>query len=319
MRNRLAILTFHRVLAEEDPFRPGDVTAKVFDSLCRGLARFFNVLTLQSAVRKLADGTLPSRAVAITFDDGYADNATFATPILRRYELPATFFVATAYLDGGMMFNDRIMEAVRGSSRNAADFEAFGLGRRELGTPGQRVALTHELLEAAKYLPPDERSARVDALVSELDVTLPDDLMMSSVQVRQLVEAGMELGGHTVSHPILTRISAGEAAAEIAQGRAQLQSLTDSEVLSFAYPNGRPIRDFDARHVEAVQAAGFEQAVSTAWGCARTSDDRLQLPRLTTWDRRALTFVPRLLHYYLFTPPAARVAREGPNTSGSTR
>jgi peptidoglycan/xylan/chitin deacetylase (PgdA/CDA1 family) len=311
MRNRLAILTFHRVLPEADPYRSGDVTAQVFDSLCAGLARYFNVLPLDSAARRLADGRLPSRAVSITFDDGYADNATLAVPILKRHGLSATFFVATGFLDGGMMFNDRLIEAVRGSDRGVADLEAFGLGRRELGTAPQRVALVRELLEAAKYLPLTERAARVEALVSQLRVTLPSQLMMSSTQVRELVRNGMEVGGHTVSHPILTRLTTGEAATEIARGRQALQALTDSAIRSFAYPNGRPGRDYGAEHVEAVRAAGFDHAVTTSWGCARAGDDPLQLPRLTTWDRRLLTFVPRLLHYYFFTPPAARVDRDG--------
>jgi peptidoglycan/xylan/chitin deacetylase (PgdA/CDA1 family) len=309
VRKRLAILTFHRVLAETDAYRSGDVTAKVFDSLCACLARFFNVMPLANAARRLAEGRLPARAVSITFDDGYADNATLAVPILQRHGLSATFFVATGFLDGGMMFNDRIIEAVRSSDRTAADLEAFGLGRRELGAIPQRVALVAELLEAAKYLPVDEREARVEVLVSELGVTPPDDLMMSSTQVRELAEAGMEVGGHTVSHPILTRLATSEAAKEIARGRETLQSLTDNEICSFAYPNGRPARDYGPEHVEAVREAGFEHAVTTAWGCARADDDPLQLPRLTTWDRRALTFVPRLLHYYFVTPPAAYVAR----------
>jgi peptidoglycan/xylan/chitin deacetylase (PgdA/CDA1 family) len=77
-----------------------------------------------------ASGALPERAAAITFDDGYADNFTRALPLLREQGLPATFFVATGFLDGGRMWNDTISEAIRRCNEDVVDLSAIGL------TPG---------------------------------------------------------------------------------------------------------------------------------------------------------------------------------------
>src|SRR5690349_18308208 len=110
---RLSILIFHRVHAATDPLFPGEPDARSFDSLLAHIASRFRVMPLAQAARALREGTLPSRALAITFDDGYADNLAVAAPILRRHGMSATVFVASGYLDGGWMFNDIVIEAVR--------------------------------------------------------------------------------------------------------------------------------------------------------------------------------------------------------------
>src|SRR5438067_10198380 len=103
---RLSILVFHRVLPQQDPLFPDEMDAQRFDKLLALLKSCFNVVSLRDGIDGLRRGKLPSRAVCITFDDGYADNAEIALPILQRHGMPATFFVATGFLDGGRMFND---------------------------------------------------------------------------------------------------------------------------------------------------------------------------------------------------------------------
>src|SRR5215831_728021 len=109
----LIVLIFHRVLRERDPLLPSEPDATAFIALVRLLAENFNVLPLSDAVARLYDGRLPHRAVCITFDDGYANNHDIALPILAARNLPATVFVAPAFLNGGRMFNDTIIEALR--------------------------------------------------------------------------------------------------------------------------------------------------------------------------------------------------------------
>src|ERR671921_486725 len=99
-RARLSILIFHRVAAEPDPLFPHEMHARRFDETCGWLEDWFNVVALDEGARRLRAGTLPDRALAITFDDGYGDNHDVALPILRNRRFPATFFVATGYVDG---------------------------------------------------------------------------------------------------------------------------------------------------------------------------------------------------------------------------
>ena len=284
---RLPILIFHRVLAAPDPLFPDEIDATRFDRLVALLARSFQVLTLGQAIERLHGGTLPPRALVITFDDGYADNAQIALPILQRHGLAATFFVSTGFLDGGRMWNDTVIECLRRTRLERVDLAEFGLGAFELTGADHRRAAIEALLPRIKYLPLAAREDATSRLQARLAVpALPHDLMMRSSDVVALHRAGMEIGGHTVHHPILTELPDAAAEAEIAAGRQHLQTLIGAAVDVFAYPNGRPGRDYDARHVAMLRAQGFRGAVSTAPGMAATTRaDLLQLPRFTPWDR----------------------------------
>ena len=281
---RLLILTYHRVLDRPDPLMPGHVTVDTFRNQIGILKKWFRVAPLSSAVRDLQRGVLPLGSVAVTFDDGYADNYTNALPILAEAGLPATFFIATGFLDGGCMWNDAVTEAIRRSGKAKLDLSWLGLGERALGDSGRRAALVAELIKSLKYLPMDERLERVERLLIEADVPRPEALMMTSAQVGALAGAGMHIGAHTVRHPILSRIPAASAQAEIRASRRYLEELLGRGVDGFAYPNGKPGRDYTAEHVGLVRDCGFEFAVSTAPGAARRTDDRYQLPRVGVWS-----------------------------------
>lgn len=292
--NRLSILIFHRVLAKPDPLMPYEVDARRFDALLGLLGRCFNVISLGEGVRGLRDGKLPPRAACVTFDDGYADNAEVALPILQKHGMAATFFVATGFLDGGRMWNDTVIELVRGAPAEF-DLSGLGYGSFALHTVADRQAAIGALLGSLKYLPLDERLDAVAAIRAQIAATLPENMMMRSDQVRGLHAAGMEIGGHTVNHPILARMDAAAAKREMADGKHALEAITGAPVRLFAYPNGKPGQDYLAEHVAMARDIGFEAAVSTSWGSARPASDVFQLPRFTPWDRDPLPFLLRMI------------------------
>ena len=154
---RLSILIYHRVLAETDPIFPSEPTSSGFDRQMVMLKNVFNVLPLHEAVMCLKAGTLPARAACITFDDGYADNLTLATPILKKHGLPATFFIATAYLNGGRMFNDTVIEAIRHSPLKSLDLEPINFGVFDITDNAAKAKAIGQILPQVKYLPLDER------------------------------------------------------------------------------------------------------------------------------------------------------------------
>ena len=305
VRGRLLILTYHRVCPQRDSLVAGNAHAAGFARQMQVLARGFRVLPLAEAAERLQAGTLPARAVCISFDDGYADNADVAAPILARYGLPATFFIATGFLDGGRMWNDTIIETVRAARGPAIDLGGLGLGRVPLDGIAARAAAIEGLIGTCKYLEPDARAARVDAIAAAAGVDPPRDLMMRSEQVRALHDAGMEIGAHTVRHPILSSISTAESEHEIVASRDRLSAIIGGPVRSFAYPNGKPGVDYRREHVEAVRRAGFTVAVSTVWGAAGVKDDPWQLPRVGFSDTSRWRFPLRLLRAYGGAPPPA--------------
>ena len=306
---KLSIVLFHRVLASPDPLFPGDPDAKRFDELCGWLAAWYQVLPLDDAVDRLARGVLPARALAITFDDGYADNHDLAMPILRKHGLCATFFIATGFLDGGRMWNDTAVAAVRQCSQASLDLSDLGLAgvsQLDLSSITARRQSLDRLLNATKYLPPDERAAMVDRVAARAGARLPTDLMLRAEQVRAMADAGMQIGAHTVSHPILARLNDADARGEIAQSKSDLETLLGRRVTLFAYPNGKPGQDYLPRDAALARELGFSAAVNTAYGAARQAENRLfELPRFTPWDKARWAFAARLArNLYTNTPIA---------------
>ena len=293
---RLSILIFHRVLARPDPLFPNEVDAARFDRMMAAVRRTFHVLPLAQAAARLRDGSLPPRAMSITFDDGYADNEAIALPVLQRHQLPATFFVSTGFLDGGRMWNDTVIECLRHTDRDTIDLECLGLGRVDTASLAHRRAAIARVIPLIKYMDLQAREAALQALhVACHKPVLSRVLMMQRAQVQALHGAGMEIGAHTVNHPILTALADTVARQELASGRDQLQQMIDAPVQSLAYPNGGPDTDYDRRHVSMARDCGFEQAVSTAAGVSRTGDDVLQLPRFTPWDPGLARWMTRLV------------------------
>jgi peptidoglycan/xylan/chitin deacetylase (PgdA/CDA1 family) len=294
-RARLSILIFHRVLDERDPLFPETPDIAEFRATMRWVRQWFNVLALDEAVDRLRAASLPPAALVITFDDGYADNVTNAARVLAEQELTATFFICTGFLDGGRMWNDSVIEAIRYAPDGFVKLDAAGLGTLDVSNTGKRRSAIDFMLRTLKHLDPNERDDRVAAIIEQIGVPLRADLMMRSHQVRELRAAGMSVGAHTVSHPILARIEAARAEHEIAGGRDRLRELTGEPVRLFAYPNGVPGSDFNDEHVNMVRRLGFKAACTTAWGAASVDTDPLQLPRFTPWDRSALRFGMRMI------------------------
>lgn len=294
----LLILTYHRVLPEADPMRPGEMTRTDFRIHARVLQRWFNVVSLRDGWRACRDGQLPPRAVAITFDDGYADNVEVAMPVLLESGLTATFFIATGYLNDGLMWNDQIIEVLRQCAA-PLDTGELGPGRFELSDAAARSAAADALIRAWKHLEPVERQRRVDALARQAGVPVPRNLMMKDEGVRILAAAGMDIGAHTVSHPILLKLDDAAARREIEHSRVRLEQISGRRVELFAYPNGRRGEDYEDRHAVMLPDLGFELGVSTQDGAANPDSDPFQLPRFAPWPESAWRFAARLWRYGL--------------------
>lgn len=294
-KQRLSILIYHRVLEAADELAPGNPTAADFEWQMQLLANFFHPLSLDDALTHLDKGTLPERAVCVTFDDGYQDNAAIALPILKRWDVPATVFVASGYLNGGRMWNDTVLEAIRTLDGKSLDLNPLGLGKFELSSADLKRRAATKILTSIKHLPGTERQEAVNLIGEAAAGPLPDNLMMTDAQVKDLAAAGVEIGGHTVSHPILATLDNNAAQQEICENKQYLERLTERRLRFFAYPNGRLGSDYRAEQCQLVRDAGYEAAFSTHAGVSSAATDRWQLPRFTPWDRSPGRFLIRLL------------------------
>ena len=289
-RARHHTLIFHRVLRDVDPMSPDEPTAAWFRDLLRMLTRHFEIISLQQAVHRAHAGDLNGRTLSITFDDGYADNFLVALPILVEFGAPATFFVASGFLDGGRMWNDSIIETMRRLPNGPHEVDLPDGGTFELTDWPSRRAAAAATIAAWKHLPQTQRQASVEALAARVPA-LPDDLMMTTAQLRELADApGVTLGGHTRTHPILAVLDEESARAEIVGGKQDLEGLVQKELRLFAYPNGRRDRDYRDEHARLAKEAGFDAAVATDWGTLDAKTDPYAIPRFTPWHSNLIRF-----------------------------
>jgi peptidoglycan/xylan/chitin deacetylase (PgdA/CDA1 family) len=268
--DRLTVLCYHRV-AEPEPgrfqgFRTNiSATPQGFREQIAYLARHFTPIALHDLHAFLAQGrTLPPRPVLVTFDDGYRDNGTVAWPILRALGVPAAVFLATDHVGTDRPFVwDYAAACIEGCERPAADLPL--LGARSLSTPAARQAALTQWMEALKAEPDAAKGSHAEALATALGIAPPADLFqgltLSWDEVRRLCADGLEFGGHTRSHPVLTRMPDAAARGEFAGSHARLARETGRAPVAFAYPNGRR-SDFTAAHEAMARDAGYAFAFS---------------------------------------------------------
>jgi len=284
-RGKLSILVFHKIASVADPLAPDDMQLAGFERILDFLAEHTRVLPLREARHALLRGTLPSRTVALTFDDGYHDWLDTVAPALRRRQMHGTFFVSTEQIDGAALWHERVVAAVRAlpdaQARLSYGFGAFA----DLSRPERRLALIAALQARLKYLGLAQRREAIELLEAQAVSALLLPRRFDVAAVRALHNQGFDIGAHTIDHPILTECSRAEALAEIGGSREQLAHIVGGPVQLFAYPNGKPGRDYSQEHVALVRDCGYEAAVTTSSGVASAASDQYQLPRFAPWEQ----------------------------------
>jgi peptidoglycan/xylan/chitin deacetylase (PgdA/CDA1 family) len=266
-RGQAVILMYHSISrGRPDPWNLCVDPDRFADQL-RLLRDRFQVVSLGALGEALAARRTLSRAVVISFDDGYRDNLLVAKPLLEQEGLPATVFVATGYLDAGRDFWWDELEAFCASSSQPS---------RPLWQTLQ--PLTHEA-----------RFQRLDKLWESIDTPRPKPSLPLSVgELESLAEGTLiEIGAHTVTHPHLSSLSVDRQREEIQVSKASLADITGRPVTAFSYPHG----DFSELTLGVVRSAGFQTACTThSAPVARRRAQSLALPRVQVenWDAETL-------------------------------
>jgi peptidoglycan/xylan/chitin deacetylase (PgdA/CDA1 family) len=289
---RLTILALHNV---EDPpatdFLPPDMKTPVatFDRLVSTLQSIFPTYTASEGARALRDGSLSSAGIVISLDDGYRDNLRAALPVLKKYGAKGTVFVEAAAVGERKLswthcyfwvLNARGFEFFLDRYRTLSkDFGAVAKLEAEARAGGD---LRYHLKRILKYdADVVDRDCVCERILREAGgdpAAIAGQLYLSPEEVRILAREGIEIGGHTVTHPILKRCNDEQVAAEIANGRARLEQWTGSKIDTFAYPWGRKW-DYDERAVAVLKKEGFVAGLSMDPGTNDPGADPYQLRR----------------------------------------
>lgn len=287
--DRFTIIVHHRVEERPDPYYPVhySVAVEVLEAQLEMFSRFCTVLPLDDIVRRLEEGRpLPRRCVALTFDDGYREVFTLVRPLLKRYGLPATLFVTVEALERGFLWPDLLRYAIRQTHEPHVALETLDGSALELAlsTDANRLQAVKRLDALLKQLANGHKQRVLGELVRKLLHVEPravamERVMLSWEELNALMRDGLAIGSHTMTHPILTRVSTEQAAEEIARSRQALQARLGRAVDHFAYPNGQP-EDFSPAIQRLVASAGFRSASTTVSGINTRTEDRFALKRI---------------------------------------
>jgi peptidoglycan/xylan/chitin deacetylase (PgdA/CDA1 family) len=272
-RERLTVLAYHRIIDYQRPdfadYLPVvSATPAMFEQQMAFVRDHFHVISLDDLHRALTAGApLPDNPLLITFDDGYLDNYTNAYPILKRFGFPAVIFLATSRMDDPTpLWWDAVARYFHHTPRTEAKLPLVG----EVALGDDRRALLDRLLGELKTLPEADKQAAVEQVRAALAVTDPDDapLFMSWDQVREVVSNGVDCQAHTVTHPIMTRISVDEQHRQLERSRAHIMEQTGKDVAAFAYPNGTHA-DYAPETMRLLQDTSYKTAFTLTAGPMR--------------------------------------------------
>lgn len=295
VRGRGTVFMLHRF---RDPELGNDGHDPAF--LRSALAAFRRSGRELTSIDAIADGAreggFGSRSpVAFTVDDGYADFATAGAPIFAEFDCPVTVFIVSGVLDGvSWYWWDRITAALEASTRHQLDVTIGGREERlAWATADERTGAGIRLMERLKLVSDGERHAVLRALPEALEVELPERpprrfAPMTWEEVRVCASRGATFGAHTVTHPILSRMSDPAARKEIATSWRRLREETSATSRVFCYPNGRP--EDIGTSASMLHELGFTAAVTTTRGyvdggsATRDPNRMFRLPRFAWPD-----------------------------------
>lgn len=294
------ILYYHRVNDDNDPFFPA-ISTMLFEEEMRFVSRHYKVVSLAELLNVLAGGSTEP-VLAITFDDGYRDNYHNAFPVLRRYGLPASVFLTTGSMDSREpLWFEQMAQAVKRTAREHVDLEIDVPRRFWMRTQAERLDSIQGIFGLLRNARDSERQQWLAHVLRQLgaeDGRERRDKMLTWDQVRFMQQRGVDFGGHTVTHPFLSRMPEEQVAWEVSECKRRIEEELQLPVLHFAYPNGRE-EDFGNWNKEVIRRAGYQAAVTTIWGPNNSSTDPMELRRGGPWENNPAMFAYKLDWYQL--------------------
>jgi peptidoglycan/xylan/chitin deacetylase (PgdA/CDA1 family) len=326
------ILLYHRVGEPELDPQLLSVSRPNFDEHLQVLRNFCTV----PLASLLASGQTNRSRIALTFDDGYADNLWNAKPLLEKYAVPATVFVSVGHvLSQRAFWWDEALQLVLRCSRLPETLSVtVGGGRRQwfMGIsdaqqgahpwdpewnilaafdPSPRHSAYREMCAALRELPPDHQETVLNELRSAMLVSSDRECeACTAEELRRLREPGLiDIGAHTCAHPMLSRLPVGEQQKEISRSKELLEEILGNQIEAFSYPYGTR-SDYSQESVDCVRRSGFRLACSNYEGHVRASTDHYQLPRyvVRNWDGE--TFTRQLKRWFHTSRDAANIGSQ---------
>lgn len=298
-RREVTVFNYHGVIGSDFPYPlPYHVAEPLFRQQIEYLARHSRCLSLADLCTSLDERVRSNRnAVAITFDDGFANNLYRALPILEEYDIPVTVFVTSGVIGSAeLLWPEQVAVAL---AESAVDEVVIGEERYRLDSPQTHATAFQALTRHLKAYSGQEFEAQLAAFLAQTlshqsaaESPFRNDLRMLE-QGELLRLANHELvtiGCHTASHQRLSGLSPGLAEEEILESKKRLQALVGN-IDFFAYPYGGYGYDFDDSHIAIVRSGGYRAAFAVGTGGVAPGCDRFVIPRINVTSETSLSIL----------------------------
>jgi len=278
------VLMYHNFAADSEDPRFTSIT--VIREQFEYLRRHFRVVSLQQIVRRLKSGIdLEPNSVAITVDDGRKNCYDILFPLLQEFDFPATFFVVSSFIRGeDWVWTDKVLWL---SEQASAPEELHP----------KRLDATFCALNP---LPPERRNARIAELAAKGGVVIPSKptdkyAPCSWQQLREMTQSGLvDIGSHTVRHPIMSSISDDESLQELKQSRTEIEGHIGREVRCFCFPNGMQ-EDYRPSQLRQVADAGYACSVMANFGFVGRDTSPYRIPRIGMGQKSSAAEIAKYL------------------------
>jgi peptidoglycan/xylan/chitin deacetylase (PgdA/CDA1 family) len=281
------VLTLHGILPDPEA-RFFNATGKFMtperlERFLSGLGRLYAPISLDDLIAALVRNRSLKNRFVLTFDDGYSNVHAYAYPLLRRMGIPFAIFVTTGMVDSRKVLWNDLLEFALFRTQNIrlrGDLTGEELSLNSLEERRQAIIRLKAVLKRLRL---EEAWDEVEKLCDSLGVAtdapeLEQVRFLTGDQISEMSQGGVVFGGHSVTHPILSRETRERVRDEVSGCKKKLEALTGKPVTSFAYPNGQP-GDFNEMVKDEVRTAGYTAAFTGIRGLARPGGDLFEIKR----------------------------------------
>jgi len=315
---RFAILCYHRVGTGGVPLY-SQLPTELFAAQMRYLKKNYRLISLDQLVEEMDAPSTVEPAVAVTFDDGYRGLYTEAFPVLQKYHVPATVFLTAGCIETGKVaWYDRIFLALRVAPGHVLELQLDEPRTFSLDSPAARMQAAVEIITFLRGCSPERRRQCCADLESRVALPAAElrERMLTWEQVRSMQRGGVAFGAHTMTHPVISRLSRPEMEWEIAESKRLLEERLGAPVRHFAFPFGKH-EECGESAVAILARGGFKSAATTEWGLNSPGTHPFYLRRVQIGETTSLAMFAFQLNRLLLRAEFRRAA--APKSSAETR
>jgi len=290
------ILMYHKIDIPSDYFPSLD--PEIFQKQIEFIRKKYSIISLEDILNGKIIKENKKPKFIITFDDGYRCIYKYAYPILKKYNMPATVFLTVESIEKNIpIWTDILAYYIKTTSQRKLKIRVQHKEYLfDLSDETKKLIALKQLKNILKMIDDKEREEIMSSLKNKLEVDTPNEeilYMLSWDKIREMAKNNISFGSHTMTHPILTRVSLGTAGKEIFESKRIIEEKIGKPVITFAYPNGEAM-DFNAQIKNLVKEAGYKVACTTIYGSNNCDTDPYELRRVYTSEQNIIKFAWRI-------------------------